>query len=169
MSSWREGPDQDLERDFVAGLGVDGSVHRAHPAGAERLENAVAPDLRLGPVIARRFGSRIQFIHRVARSSSSPGTFCADESSPCPLAIPCRSDGSVRSRANSDSHSLRGMGEQRNLSGNRSRLAMWPAGAGLDRSGDRGSAGNSWAQPLVNRLYCTNAGEGCDSPSVCVP
>ena len=45
-------PDQDLERDLVAGLGVDGPVDRAHPAAAQRLEDAVAPDPLAGHGVA---------------------------------------------------------------------------------------------------------------------
>ena len=46
-------PDQDLQCDLVAGLGMDGPIDRAHPAASQRFEDAVAPDPQVGHGVAQ--------------------------------------------------------------------------------------------------------------------
>ena len=71
----------------MAGLGVDGSVDRAHPAAAQRLEDAVAADPLAGQLVAQRLGSRIRFIHRDARSPPDQGLIAPMESSALSIAL----------------------------------------------------------------------------------
>ncbi len=76
-----ESPDQNLQRDLVAGLGMYGPIDRAHPAAPQRFEDAVTPDPQVGHGVARRLSSRSRLFHYVARSSSSPRSWLAGESS----------------------------------------------------------------------------------------